>query len=340
VTRALNELLSSPTSSLRLGKSAVFTFWTREQANFNLLALFNDPQPEAVKALLESPRTAKTIEVEDTAFYATVLSGSGGRAVVRDWMDTTVGKVQENLRRWFQRQRIVDPYGEEPRPLGIVPLAGATVRELRDLPPTLLPLLLRAALLGKPLPPDLLATAIGRCKVGTKGKINRREHVTRAQAALIKLCLLGTNGYKEDSMQQLARETPAAAYQCGRLMAVLERAQEAAIPGINSTIVDRFFGTASTAPASVFSRLVRGAQPHLAKLRRDNPGAYGAIQRELEETVAEIRRFPKVLTLEQQGLFALGYYHQRAASRAQARAASERRKVAGQQANDGQAKEE
>ena len=234
--------------------------------------------------------------------------------------------VGRSLCRWFVCQRIVGPRGEEPRPLGLLPLAGATVRELRDLPPTLLPLLLRAALLAKPLPRGLLMQAVQRCKAA--------QGVTIAQAALVKLCLLGTGMYKEDSMQQLERGNPAPAYQCGRLMAVLERAQEAALPGINATITDRFFGTASTAPASVFSRLVRGAQPHLSKLRRDNPGAYGAIQRELEETLAGINEFPKVLTLEQQGLFALGYYHQRAASRAQARTNSERRKASAEQSHN------
>lgn len=324
VINALNALLASRESSLRLSSSAVFAFWTRAQGQLDLRALFDDPQPEAVQRLLESPRTGKPVAVREEAFYATVLSGSGGRAVVRDWMDTTVGAVEERLRGWFVHQRIIGPRGEEPRPLGLLPLAGATVRDLRDLSPTLLPLLLKAALLGKPLPAGLLARALVRCKA--------EQRVTLTQAALIKLCLLSVGGFQEDSMQQLERGNPAPAYLCGRLMAVLERAQEAALPGINATITDRFFGTASTAPASVFSRLVRGAQPHLAKLRRDNPGAHSAIQRELEETLSGISEFPKVLTLEQQGLFALGYYHQRAAARAQARANSERRKINEQQA--------
>ena len=73
------------------------------------------------------------------------------------------------------------------------------------------------------------------------------------------------------------------AYQCGRLLAVLEDIQRAAIPGAKATIVDRFFGTASSAPASVFGRLMRGAQPHLSKLERDNPNAYRALQRRMEE---------------------------------------------------------
>lgn len=114
-------------------------------------------------------------------------------------------------------------------------------------------------------------------------------------------------------------------YQCGRLLAVLESIQRAALPGINTTITDRFFGTASTAPASVFSRLIRGAQAHLGKLRRDRPGTYEALERKLEEINALLSTFPKVLFLEEQGYFALGYYHQKAADRAAAIARKEAR---------------
>ena len=128
-------------------------------------------------------------------------------------------------------------------------------------------------------------------------------------------------------MVQLDPTNANPAYLCGRLLAVLEGIQRAAIPGAKATIVDRFFGTASSAPASVFGRLMRGAQPHLSKLERDNPNAYRALQRRMEEVTTGLDSFPRTLTLEEQGLFSLGYYHQRAHDRAEAKAASERRKA-------------
>lgn len=131
-------------------------------------------------------------------------------------------------------------------------------------------------------------------------------------------------------MSSLAPDNPNSGYQCGRLLAVLEEAQRAANPNINATIVDRFYGTASSAPASVFPRLLRGVQPHLAKLERDRPGTYRGIQRRVEEVLDEINGrtgFPRTLTTLDQGLFALGYYHQRAASRAEARAAADARRA-------------
>jgi CRISPR-associated protein Csd1 len=130
-------------------------------------------------------------------------------------------------------------------------------------------------------------------------------------------------------MVQLHADNHDPAYLCGRLMAVLENAQLAAMPGVNTTIVDRFYGTASTAPASVFSRLLKGVQPHLAKLQRDNRGAYIAIQTRIEEILSGLpgdRGFPRILSLQEQGMFALGYYHQRAQHSAQRREAAERRR--------------
>jgi CRISPR-associated protein Csd1 len=190
--------------------------------------------------------------------------------------------------------------------------------------------LLHAALTGTPLPQDLLFQAVRR---------NRAEQtVTRPRAALIKLvlCSWPETSQMEETMVQLDQDNTQPAYRCGRLLAVLEEVQRRAIPNVNASIIDRYFGTASAAPAAVFPRLVRGAQPHLAKLERDNRGAYVALQRRLEDILGglELRKvgvlytgFPISLTLQEQGLFSLGYYHQRAYDRAQAAEAAERRRA-------------
>lgn len=317
-TKAANGLLADRTHSFRLGKVA-FIWWTRAEVPFALLDYFDKPTPEQVRALLTAVSDGRPpAGVDQTAFYAVSLSASGGRAVVRDWLDTTLGEVKRNLGVWFARQAVVSEWGDEPRPLGLYGLAAATVRDLNaDLAAQTPRALLRGALTGAPLPWDLLYQAVRR---------NRAEqNVTRQRAALIKLVLASQGILEEDTMVQLDLESQVPAYRCGRLLAVLERAQELAVPGIKATIVDRFFGTASSAPASVFGRLLRGAQPHLAKLKRDRPGVYVRLQSSLEEVQAGLSGFPRTLTLEEQGLFALGYYHQRAADRARAKEARARR---------------
>ncbi len=323
-TRAANDLIAGEQSSLSVG-DATFIFWTRESVEFDFGGFMREPDAAQVKALVESVGRGRQAPIEnETVFYAASLSASGGRAVVRDWMDTTVGSVVKSIARWFELQWITDPRDEDPagvnpRPLSLFQLAISTVRTANDLPVTMPRALFRAALAGTPLPMELAFQAVRRCRA--------EQGVTRPRAALIKLVLLSqeTQLPEEDYMVALDPEHPEPAYQCGRLLAVLESAQRQAMPRLKTGIVDRFYGAASTAPLSVFPRLIRGAQPHLARLERDKAGAHVALQRRLEEVVDQIGAFPTVLPLPEQGLFALGYYHQRAADHARARERSEAR---------------
>lgn len=313
LTKGLNALIAEPRTHLLVG-NALFVFWTRDpQSDFDVRELLDTPKPETIRAVLGSAY-GKTppAPVDESAFYALSLSGNSGRAVVRDWMDTTVGNVKVNLAHWFKAQSIVTTYGEPPAPIGLFPLAAATVRDARkDLPVTTPRLLLRSALLGTPLPPDLLIQAVRRCRAD--------QDVTRTQAALIKLVLNPRAILEEnDRMRELDLSQTDPAYLCGRLLATLEAIQTRAIPNINTTLRDRYYGAASATPANIFPLLMRGAQAHLSKLERDNRGAYNNLQSRIEEIVTPLQQFPAILTLQQQGLFALGYYHQRAHSRARA----------------------
>ena len=317
-TRALNHLLADERTSIRVG-DATFVFWTREPDRFDFVSHMRQPDPAQVQALLESPSKGRRATVEDeTAFYAASFSASGGRAVVRDWIDATVGGVEENVAHWFRLQRIVDPRDEDPvgtspRPLGLFQLAASTVRDAsRDLPVTTPRALFRAALSGTPIPVEVAFQAVRRCRAD--------QDVTRPRAALIKLVLLSreTQLPKEDYMAALEAEHPSPAYHCGRLLAVVEDVQRAALPGVNATIVDRYYGAASSTPAVVFGALLRGAQPHLARLERDRPEAYVNLQRRIEDVMARIDDWPSTLPLKEKALFSLGYYHQRAHDRAEA----------------------
>ena len=328
-TRGLNRLLADERSSIAVG-GATFVFWAkRQQVGFDFGNFMREPDAAQVRALLESMRKGRRAEVEDeTAFYAASLSASGGRAVVRDWMDTTVGDVAGNVATWFKLQKIIDPRNEDPkglaspRPLSLFQLAASTVRDARrDLPVATPRALVHTALTGTPLPLDLAYQAVRRCRA--------EQGVTRPRAALIKLVLLSrdreTQQSKENYMVALEPEHPSTAYHCGRLLAVIEDVQRAALPGVNATIVDRYYGAASSTPAVVFGALLRGAQPHLAKLERDRRGAYVNLQRRLEEVVGQISDWPTTLALKDQALFSLGYYHQRAHERAEAAARREAR---------------
>jgi len=99
-------------------------------------------------------------------------------------------------------------------------------------------------------------------------------------------------------------------YRLGRLFAVLEKTQQDALPGINSTIRDRFYSSASATPRSVFGRLLRTYQHHLGKL---DIGIKISHEKRAQEILCAVTDFPAHLNLQGQAQFALGYYHQRKA---------------------------
>jgi CRISPR-associated protein Csd1 len=101
----------------------------------------------------------------------------------------------------------------------------------------------------------------------------------------------------------------------GRLFAVLERAQYEALKAVNANIRDKYFSSASANPARVFPLLLRGVQDHLGKIRSSGKGGLAYW---FDEQIAEVMSglpssepFPSTLRLEDQGRFAVGYYHQR-----------------------------
>lgn len=332
--KALNDLISKRDSRVYIGP-LVYVFWTREETSFDFLGTVEQAKPEAIKLLFESPLSGQSSrEADPNAFYALALSASGGRTVVRDWLETTVPDVKDNLRRWFEAQEIVDAYGGKARPLGLYALAAAAYRDASKEMTTALPAsLMRVALKGGRLPEDILARVVRR---------NRAEgDVTRPRAALIKMLfsrlvvepgedLNTTQGVSMTEMQELNPDPALAgaelhAYHCGRLLAEIEAVQRAALGQVNASVTDRYYGSASSTPASVFPALMRGVRVHLGNLRRRSPGTHAALDNRIADIVAKLPDFPRTLTMRSQGLFALGYYHQRARDRAEAQAAREAR---------------
>ena len=316
--QALNALLGGEAGArLRVGQ-VVYVAWTRRPDGFDALRLLSDPRSEDVVALVRSVHTgrpgAAAISLSD--YYALALTASQARAVVRYTLESTVETVAHHVASFFERQQLVDDQGRQPgRPLGVGVLAGSTVRQGDDPPAGLVVALTASALEGRRLPTWVLDLAVRRARL--------EQRVSYPRAVLIKLALLTKHGERdegEETLMALDETNRDAPYVCGRLLAVLESLQRAAQPGIRQTLVDRFYGSASTAPASVFGTLLRQAQAHLSKLRRDNPPAFIALAERLEAVQSLLDGFPPTLTLQEQGRFALGYWHQRAADRAAARA--------------------
>lgn len=311
---ALNALLRSPATHLRVG-DLKFAFWTANQVEFRFLDLFANPNEGEVKELLSAVWTGRsaTANIDTTAFYALAVSASGARAVVRSWITTTVDQAKRQLARYFELQTLIDADGTPSTPASLRYLTDATVRfgGKEQPPPVIAESLVALAMNGTALPMEVLFHAVRRCRAD--------QSVTRPRAMLIKMVLETRQLIREGSasMRELDETRSDRAYVCGRLLAILDAIQYQSLGRPNATLVDKFYGSASSAPASVFGTLLHNTQNHLGKLRKSpsSQGAYIALENRLTDTLALIDDFPATLTLPEQGQFALGYYHQRAEDR-------------------------
>jgi CRISPR-associated protein Csd1 len=314
--KALNHLLADDRSRLYVGSTA-YVFWTRQKTEFDPIGYLKAPDPQAVKNLIESPMSGSQVHSNtDDQFYALSLSASMARSVVRDWLETTIPAVRENLKKWFIHQKMVDGYGIEVRSFSIYTLAASAYRDPgKEMQPTVPTALIRHALNGTRLPDDLLIKLVRR---------NRAEQdITYPRAVLIKLILISQGKLNMTDMDTLNPQPQLkgidnTAYHCGRLLAELEAIQKTAQGNTNATLVDRYYGSASSTPARAFAPLMRGVQNHLSKLRKNSPGLHKLREEQLENIMLNFvdGTFPNTLSMSHQAIFALGYYHQRAANRA------------------------
>jgi CRISPR-associated protein Csd1 len=324
-TKAINELLAGDRTKIRVG-GLVYVFWTRSGPDTSTYSFLQaDPDPGLVRDLVGSAWTGNRVHQladGDEDFYAFALSASGARAVTRDWLHTTVPKVRARLGEWFAAQQIIAPDGGVPNYFSVYRIAASLYRDGKDIEKGVVQALIRSALNGDSIPRSLLAQAVLRCRAEQK--------ITNARAALMKAILVTQSGSANrkdtaQSMIKLNSTLDIPAYHCGRLLAELDAVQRAALGKINTTLTDRYYGSASTTPSLVFGILLTNAnKAHMPKLRKARPGVHAALEKRLEEILSHINStdgFPRTLKLADQARFSLGFYHQKAEDRAQASAA-------------------
>lgn len=326
---ALNALLARDSERhLRVGDTTV-AFWAQapeaKAAEFSewLMGGAFDP-PDAQDAQNEL-RAALTNLAEGRAgadprldlearIYMLGLAPNAARLSVRFWYPGRFGDFARHVTRFWEDLRL------EPAPWKGPPAVWSLLYETAQkywkeeqkrwelrkdsIPPLLGGQVMSAVLTGRPLPRMLLSSAIAR--VRADGDINGRR------AAICKAVINETTNQEEIPVS-LDLENTNPAYRLGRLFAVLERAQTAALQGLNATIKDRYFAAASATPARVFPLLVKNATHHLALIKKGESSGLGHwLEKELGAIWLGLGAdMPRALTLEDQGRFIAGYYHQR-----------------------------
>jgi len=315
IASSLNFLLDNSKYSISIADTRTL-FWAEQNDRFEdyFGEIFgrrpDDSFSADLKAFLESVRKGRLPdEVSDSSrFFILGLSPNAARISVRFWHVDTVESIARKVGLHFDHLQLIrerDNQHEYPT-LWQLLIETATQHKTENIPPLLAGPLLQSILKGSRYPENILSLLINRMRTD-----QGRNKLSYFRAAFIK-AILNRNHNKELTMAlDISRTT--SPYLLGRLFAILEKVQEDSSGGnLNSTIKDRFFSSASTTPRAVFPRLLSLAQNHFKKLKSDKHGL--AVNREkLMGQVIDLLPpvLPATLKLEDQGEFAIGYYHQR-----------------------------
>ena len=310
------------TNRKNFGSDTAMVFWTRKNEELDEIDYLEAPNPADVARLIESVTSGTERDsayLESDRFYSCTLSGAAARIAVRDWIETSLFDLRKAIAKWFQ-DIAIDEYNVDlkntktyyPRLYDLARSCqrknsdGSYDKDDKSLARTAT-YLWNAALKNTSLPLWMLTKALQRARLDKYG-------VTVDRAALIKIILNRKGGgfVIKENLQEGDRPVP---YICGQIFAKLESIQYAALGDRNAGIRERYFTYAMTSPASAFGRLFNLNSKHFTKLKHEKPGLAVNLDKELQELCKDIdiSRFPPTFLLEEQGQFAIGYYHQKQA---------------------------
>ncbi len=335
---ALNRLSRDKNRRVRIGDTTI-VFWAEQSSPFecSILPAFmtggggeDSGTISELRSTFQSLRQGRKVNDIDpsTPFYVLGLAPNAARLSIRFWITGTIADFAERMDTHLADLEL-EPAPDDLADLSIRRLIGETVPP-RDgwadegaISPVLAGAVLRAILTGGPYPRSLLSAVINRVRIEglVYGKDKRKDYQQAAhrRCAIIKACLQRNAriaGHEKEIPVSLNPKHPETAYQLGRLFAVLEKIQHEANNGkdIGRTIKDSYFGASCSTPGAIIPRLLQRTNHHLKKLGSEKPGLRISREIEIQEILDNVdseKGYPKMLDMEGQGLFTLGYYHQR-----------------------------
>jgi CRISPR-associated protein Csd1 len=338
-TTALNRLLRTDSRNRIQLADATTVFWAEAQdaadaeAAEGFFSFLSEPPDDAdattkMRPVMERMEQGRPLDIPElhfkdgTKFYILALSPNASRLSVRFWEMTTLGGLGRAFHRHFEDLLIEPkPWNAQLPAIKRLLIQTAPLGDSDRIPANLAGELMRAILTGRRYPQTLLSQAIIRFRSDRTDKSQTRAALG-LRTALIKACLTRDFRFdieKEDIPVNLDKSNMNPGYRLGRLFAVLEGVQSAALPGLNATIRDRFYAAASATPCSVFPILISKSNHHLSNLKKTDKGGLAIwFEREIGEIIGGFPagEFPRLLKLQDQGRFAIGYYQQRFTKRA------------------------
>ena len=331
-TTALNALVADKKHSTTIGDMTIL-YWSEdgEEACQDIFFHMSEPSRdnyEIVNDVFKNLEAGKAVHVDgveknislEQKFFIVGLSPNAARIAVRFFYQDSFGNILKHLKEHYDRMDIVRPFNDTMQYLGVWRMLMETVnKKSKDKKPipNMAGAVYRAIISGGRYPDALYQSVISRIRAEQDDSDSGSYKITRGRAAIIKAFLLRNRDYdKEGITVAVNDESTNVAYTLGRVFAVLEEIQEIANPGINATIKDRYFNAACATPASIFPILFKLKNSHTRKF--SGKGAEIFYETKLTDLQGKIAgpdndgtgSYPKRLSLEEQGMFILGYYHQ------------------------------
>ena len=317
--KALNYLLADKAHHRLLGDTTT-VFWAdtkeneREHSDFFAQFFGSEQESDEQKLLFAMDAISKgkscvyeETELDpDTSFYVLGLAPNAARVSVRFFYNNTFGNMISNIKNHYERMRIESPSYEQKQFPSIPDILYETVNKKssnKQVQPILVGSLMQAVLNDTRYPAALYSHIMLR--VHSERKINRNR------AAILKAYIIKNYPDKKEvvNTMKLNEDTEYMPYVLGRLFAVLEDIQRNAIN--KETLKERYFNAASSTPAAVFPQLIKLSNSHLRVLALEKKGIQIIKEKELQQLFQKIHdSFPVHLSLEDQGIFMVGYYHQ------------------------------
>ncbi len=307
---ALNSLIADTKHRSRVGDSS-FIYWAEngqgeEESIFSSIWDMKVDEDDSTKlseiiSAIKGGKPITNCNIE-SAFHVLCMSLQSKRIVIRRYYSNTLGNVVKNIIDHYERLKIAD--GDLSRLTPFHLLGNTTIKKgekYSDPAPLLGGQLLNAIITGTPYPMTLYNAILTRIRAG--------EDINKTKASIVKAVLIRNYNEQEVTTVALNTQISNTPYTLGRLFSVLEKLQKEASGGnLSSTIRDKYFATACANPASVFPTVLKLSMHHAAKL--DNAVFYEKLKTELLGKLDAETPFPKALSLDDQGRFILGYYHQ------------------------------
>lgn len=344
-TTALNHLISDSQHSTVIG-DATIVYWSEDgneeyQDIFSAVTEPKEDNYEIVDGVFKKLEAGRAVDVGnviddismDKRFYILAIAPNAARLAIRFFYQDSFEKILGHLKDHYDRMEIARPEWETSKRkyIGAWQMLQETVnKKSKDKKPvsSMASSVLRAMISGGKYPETLYLNTLGRIYAEQDDEESKISKITSGRAAIIKAYLLRNKNYdKEEIPMGLNVACDNVAYVLGRTFSVLEAIQEDSNDNrndkknekrkksINSTIKDRYFNAACATPASIFPVLFKLKNSHIRKI--DSPNMvihYEKLLTELQSKVPaaehQCAAYPKRLSLEEQGMFVLGYYHQ------------------------------